>query len=73
MQCGACVEKCPTDSIDLDTFSVDRDTCVMCFGCINNCQYQAMTMESDNEKLISFHEFLKKNNLKYTLPVELRT
>jgi ferredoxin len=71
--CGTCVEKCPTDSIDLDTFSVNTDTCVLCFGCINTCEYQAVNMEYNNEKLMGFHEFLEKNNLKFELPVELKT
>ena len=71
--CGTCVEKCPTNSIDLDTFSVKTDTCVLCFGCINNCEYQAVNMEYKKEKLMSFHEYLEKNNLKFELPVELKT
>jgi ferredoxin/flavodoxin len=71
--CGACVEKCPTDSIDLDSFSVETDTCVLCFGCINNCDYQAVNMEYSKRKLMGFKEFLEKNNLKFELPVELRT
>ncbi|MBC8440860.1 MAG: 4Fe-4S binding protein [Deltaproteobacteria bacterium] len=70
--CGTCVEKCPTNSIDLDSFSVNTKTCILCFGCINNCQYQAMNMESNNKKLISFHEYMKKNNLKFVLPNELK-
>jgi len=71
--CGACVEKCPTDSIDIDSFSVNTDTCVLCFGCINNCQYQAVNMESNNEKLIGFHVYMEKNNLKFVLPDEIKT
>ena len=71
--CGTCVEKCPTNSIDLDTFSVKTDTCVLCFGCINNCEYQAVNMEYNKEKLMGFHEYLEKNNLKFELPVELKT
>ena len=71
--CGTCVEKCPTNSIDLDTFSVNTDTCVLCFGCINNCEYQAVNMEYNNEKVMGFHEFLEKNNLKFELPIELRS
>lgn len=72
-RCGTCVEKCPTDAIDLDTFSVDTENCVLCFGCINNCEYQAVNMEYKNEKLIGFHEFLEKNNLRFKLPDELKT
>ena len=71
--CEACVKKCPTDSIDLDSFSVNTDSCVLCFGCINNCQYQAVNMESNNKKLIGFHEYMEKNNLKFVLPNELKT
>jgi ferredoxin/flavodoxin len=70
--CGACVEKCPTNSIDLNTFLVNTDTCVLCFGCINNCDYQAVNMEYDKEKVIGFNDFLEKNSLKFELPVELR-
>jgi ferredoxin len=73
VKCGTCVEKCPTHSIDLDTFSVKTDTCVLCFGCINNCEYQAVNMEYNKEVVIGFNEFLKKNNLKFELPVELIT
>ena len=71
--CGICVEKCPTGSIDLDTFSVNTDTCALCFGCINNCEYQAVNMEYNDEKLMGFYEFLKINHLKFQLPVELKT
>jgi len=72
VECGACIEKCPTDSIDLEAYSVDTDTCVLCFGCINNCNYQAINMEYNNKKLIGFFEFLEKNNLKFELPAELK-
>ena len=71
--CGTCVEKCPTNSIDLDTFSVDTETCVLCFGCINNCEYEAVNMEYNHEKLIGFHAFLEMNHLTFELPDELNT
>ena len=71
VECGACIEKCPTDSIDLNTYSINTGSCVLCFGCLNNCQYDAMTMECDDKKLIGFKEFIKRNNLKLTLPSEL--
>mgnify|MGYP000975211996 CR=1 FL=1 len=57
----------------LNTFSVNTDTCVLCFGCINNCDYQAVNMEYDKEKVMGFNDFLEKNNLKFELPVELKT
>ncbi|MBT3259022.1 MAG: 4Fe-4S binding protein [Deltaproteobacteria bacterium] len=68
--CGTCVQKCPTGSIDLDTFTINTSSCVLCFGCLNNCEYQAVNMEYKNERLISFQAYLKKNNLKFQLPVE---
>lgn len=71
--CGTCVEKCPTNSIDLDTFSVNTDSCVLCFGCINNCEYGAVNIEYNNKKLMGFYVFLEKNNLQFKLPVELKT
>jgi ferredoxin/flavodoxin len=73
VECGTCVEKCPTDSINLDTFSVKTETCVLCFGCINNCDYQAVNMEYSKEKVMGFNAFLEKNNLKFQLPVELKS
>lgn len=73
VKCGTCVEKCPTGAIDLDTFSVDTDACVLCCGCINNCAYQAVNMEYNKEKLIGFQDFLKKNDLQFELPAELKT
>lgn len=48
-----------------------RKAAVLCFGCINNCDYQAVNMEYNNEKVMGFNEFLEKNNLKFELPVEL--
>jgi len=73
VECGTCVEKCPTDSIDLDAFSVNTTTCVLCFGCLNNCEYQAVNMEYKNERLIGFQEYLEKNDLKFELSVEAKT
>ena len=73
VECGVCVQKCPTDSIDLGHFSVNINTCVLCFGCLNNCEYQAVNMEYGGEKLIGFHDFQKKNNLNFILPAELKS
>ncbi|MCP4578041.1 MAG: twin-arginine translocation signal domain-containing protein [Deltaproteobacteria bacterium] len=73
VECGTCVMKCPTDSIDLDAYTINRTSCVLCFGCLNNCEYQAVNMEYKGERLISFQEYLKKNNLKFELPVETNT
>jgi ferredoxin len=73
VECGTCVLKCPTDSIDLDAFTINTTTCVLCFGCLNNCEYQAVNMEYKGERLISFQEYMKKTNLKFEQPVEAKT
>ena len=73
VECGICVEKCPTNSIDLDTLSVNTDTCVLCFGCINNCKYRAVNMEYNNQKVMGFHDYMEINNLEFELPIELKT
>ena len=73
VECGICIEKCPTHSIDLKTYSVNTDSCVLCFGCLNNCEYDAMTMVHANKKLIGFQAFIKQNNLKPILPSELKS
>lgn len=65
VDCGTCVDKCPTGSIDLNSYSINTDTCVLCFGCLNNCEYQAMIMEYNDEKLIGYKEFIKKNQLEF--------
>ena len=60
VKCGTCIEKCPSHSIDLDTFSVNTDTCVLCFGCINNCDYQAVNMIYNSKTVTGFNTFLGK-------------
>lgn len=69
--CGACVEKCPVNAIDLDSYTVDTAICVLCFGCLNNCEYQAVHMEYSKENLIGFQDFLKQHHLEVFLPREL--
>lgn len=70
--CGACVEKCPVDAIDLDHYAVDTESCVLCFGCINNCPAKAVNMEHEGRKLIGYIEFMKLKNLKVREPKELK-
>ena len=72
VHCGACVEKCPVNAIDLDRYQVDTDACVLCFGCLNNCEYRAVHMEYSNENLIGFKDFLKQHHLEVYLPAELQ-
>ncbi len=60
VQCGVCIEKCPSDSIDLNTFSVNTDTCVLCFGCINNCDYQAVNMIYNGKAVTGFNTYIRR-------------
>ena len=70
IRCGACVEKCPVNAIDLSGFKVDTDACVLCFACINNCPAGAVHMEYNGENIIGYHEFMKQKQLKITEPDE---
>jgi ferredoxin len=59
--CGICIKKCPAKAIDPDTFSVDSKACVLCLGCVNNCENGAVHMEYNSEKVIGFKEYLKRS------------
>ena len=72
IECGACVEKCPVDAIDLTRFEVDTKSCVLCFGCINNCPAQAVHMEYSGKALIGYLEYKQQRKLEVTLPAELK-
>ena len=38
ISCGLCAAKCPTGSIDFKNKTVDNETCVKCFKCMNGCR-----------------------------------
>ncbi|WP_457577641.1 EFR1 family ferrodoxin [Desulfomarina sp.] len=45
IQCGLCVEVCPTEAIDrADVSVIDRWQCIICFACIKNCPSGAKQM-----------------------------
>ena len=46
---------------------------LLCFGCINNCNSDAVNMEYSGEKLTGFSDFLKHYKLKLYKPKELVT
>jgi ferredoxin/flavodoxin len=73
VQCGDCVEKCPANAIDLETYRVDTIACVLCFGCINTCQYQAVHMEYSKERVLGFKEFLEQHHIQLHQPRKLQT
>lgn len=39
--CGACVEVCPTGSIDPQSYLVEDETCIRCFACTAVCLPEA--------------------------------
>jgi ferredoxin len=41
--CGSCVEVCPTDSIDPESYLIEDETCVRCFACTSVCTSGAKT------------------------------
>lgn len=40
--CGLCATKCPAGCIDFKTRTVDNETCVKCFTCLNVCRRKAL-------------------------------
>lgn len=49
IQCGQCVETCPTETVFLDeTVTTDRWQCIICFACIKNCPTGARQMNDEN-------------------------
>lgn len=57
--CGECKKRCPADAIDPDSFFVDTKACVLCLGCINNCENKAIHMEYNGKYVTGFKEYLK--------------
>ncbi len=63
--CGTCEDICPTKSINPDSYTVNTNTCVLCLGCVNNCDYQAVTMEYSDKRVVGFNDYLKNNKLQF--------
>ena len=40
--CGLCAMKCPAGCIDFKSKTVDNETCVKCFKCLNVCRREAL-------------------------------
>jgi len=56
IQCGQCVESCPTEAISLnDTVTTDRWKCIICFACVKNCPTGARQMKNENFKQAISH------------------
>jgi ferredoxin/flavodoxin len=49
IQCGKCVETCPTEAVSLDeTVTTDRWRCIICHACVKNCPTGARAMKDPN-------------------------
>jgi len=43
--CGACVDVCPVNAIELkDKAVVDEDTCIDCGTCVDECPVEAISL-----------------------------
>lgn len=69
IQCGACVEKCIADAIDIQKPHVDTGRCVACMGCVNNCPTGAMEMKFMGKNVYGFKAFLAKHRIVIEEPV----
>jgi NAD-dependent dihydropyrimidine dehydrogenase PreA subunit len=44
--CGACVDTCPVDAIEMDgDVAVVSDACIDCGQCVDECPVEAISME----------------------------
>lgn len=47
--CGRCLEVCPRAVFEMQDKKVritDKDRCIECGACANNCQYEALTVKA---------------------------
>ncbi len=47
--CGRCIEVCPREVFEMQAKKVrilDKDLCVECGACANNCQYEALKVNA---------------------------
>jgi ferredoxin len=60
IQCGTCVDVCPTAAITLEEkIRTDQEACIRCCACVKNCPTHARVMEHPRIKQIA--ERLSKN------------
>lgn len=61
IKCGACVQRCPVDAIDIWEKTFDVEKCIGCWGCINRCPAHAIRSTSKEvaEIMKSFGEASK--------------
>lgn len=53
VQCGICVEACPVEAIDAETYDVNYEKCIRCCACIKICPERARGMNQGPVKDIA--------------------
>ncbi len=71
INCGTCVEKCPSGAVDLDKKKMDSRKCIACMGCVNNCPAGAVNMTFWGRRMYGFGKLLKDNGVSIREPEEL--
>jgi Fe-S-cluster-containing hydrogenase component 2 len=63
---------CPVGAIHPEKQFVDRDKCIACFGCLNNCPADAVVIEYRGKRLYGFPEYLKRRKITILEPAEFQ-
>lgn len=53
-RCGWCASVCPCDAIDIENGTVNNETCIKCFKCLNCCQHTALSYGLAPVKPVAF-------------------
>ena len=69
--CGSCERACPSGAINPSQGTVDKSACVDCMGCLNNCPAGAVVIVYWGKRLISYQDWMKRENLEVMEPEEL--
>lgn len=50
-QCGVCADVCPVEAISENdgTYLIDKDTCIGCSACVDECPQGVMMLHPDSE------------------------
>ncbi len=53
-KCGLCTGVCPCGAIDAQNGTVNNETCIKCFNCLNYCRHTALSYGLSPTKPVSF-------------------
>lgn len=64
IQCGKCVQLCPTDNISLDNGKITfADRCVICLGCYHRCPQKAIRYKNSTKQDRYINPNVKENDI----------